>query len=46
MEPDRLPLKMLFRWKWSVITTISFGDPSKYERNQKSVAIASKSSCA
>ena len=42
MEPDRLPLKMLFRG----ITTILFGDPSKYEQNQKSVAIASKSSCA
>ena len=49
MEPDRLPLKMLIKGKWSVITTVSFGDQSKYKRNlrgEKSIAIASKSSCA
>ena len=40
---------MFIKGEWSVIITMSFGDPTKYERNlpsAKSIAIASKSICA
>ena len=43
-----LPWKILIRGKWSIIATVSFGVPSKYEQNlqsEKSTSIASKSSC-